>query len=91
MKIKLEKVREILENTKIGDMICVYALNGTRRNGSAPYFKRIGIYNGVKQNKYGTDCVSVLIGENKKNYMVRMNLDKYDADYCHDILGIERV
>ncbi|MBO7712502.1 MAG: hypothetical protein J6S85_02980 [Methanobrevibacter sp.] len=90
MKIKLEQVKEFLANTKIGDKICVYQLNGTGHYLAAHYFKRVGTYNGIKQNKYGTDCISVLVGEKKKNYMIRMNLED-DMENCHDIKGIERI
>ena len=69
MKILYEDVKKQIANAKIGSEVEVLVANGTRRNGSSPYYTRRGIL--VNKTE---DTITVLIG--KRNFNIKL---------CHGI------
>ncbi len=92
MRKTLEQIQEIVKTLNVGDMITVYAPNGTMHYGAARFYRRKGIFNGVVDNK-----LTILIGKNKRKFSFRLEKD-YDMvdgvrvykDTCWDILDIEK-
>lgn len=68
MRKTLNQIKEIVNGLTIGQPIKLLVPNNTRRNGSSLYYRRAGIFNGIKQNSYGNDYIEVLIGEKQKKY-----------------------
>ena len=67
MKVLYDDVKNQIKNAKIGSTVEVLVANGTRRNGSSPYYHRKG-----KLIDKTETSIKVLIGEKK-----------YEMTLCH--------
>lgn len=66
--MKLDKIKEVASQLKVGDTIVALIPNGTCHVGSARFYRRKGIFNGMKKTSGGYDGISFLVGKNKKEF-----------------------
>lgn len=66
--MKLEQIKEVASQLKVGDKIIALIPNGSCRLGSASCYRRKGIFNGMKKTSGGYDGISFLVGSNKKEF-----------------------
>lgn len=80
-RVKYDDVKKQIDDAVIGSTVEVLVSNGTRRNGSSPYYRRTG----VLVDK--TDTVIIVLIANRK---YKMNLD-HDFDWVGDYPNQKRV
>lgn len=100
MRKTLEQIKEIVKTIPVGKEITVLTPNQTRRNGSAPYYRRTGEFAGIETNEYGNSYVILYVGKNRKRFTYGLCNDWYcewdethnrkeiQTEYCATILDI---
>lgn len=90
MRVRYDEVLKQIANAEVGKMTEVLVANGTRRNGSSPYYHRKGIL--ISK----TDTAVVLeIG--KKKYRIFVDRDGHwendewvKTEYAHNLYSVQQ-